>query len=161
VSRAISVAERASIVVRFTEFHDESPMSHSTLTHTDKVERLVQDLVERGVWPSTVAPPIYRILWRLGVEVPPPHFASLTNGLMIALDNAIFFGLPFWMLLNCIGRSLPLWKGLALAFGPGLAIGLAVALYYRWQSRRLGLGSWENYSGNVSDCRHQSEMMKH
>ncbi len=46
------------------------------MTHREKDAYLLRDLGQRGIRPRIVAPPIYRLLWHLGVEVRPPHFAS-------------------------------------------------------------------------------------
>jgi hypothetical protein len=46
------------------------------MTHDEKVAYLLRDLGGREICPSTIAPPMYRQLWHLGLEVRPPHFAS-------------------------------------------------------------------------------------
>jgi Family of unknown function (DUF6404) len=49
-----------------------------------------------GIGRYTTAPPLYRLLWRMGVETPPPHFASLGS---IALLMGLFFGMS-WGLVS-------------------------------------------------------------
>lgn len=49
------------------------------MTHDEKVAFLLDDLARKGIGRYTVAPPIYRLLWRLGIEVKPPLFASFLS----------------------------------------------------------------------------------
>jgi hypothetical protein len=60
--------------------------------HRQKVERLVADLRQRGVSPYTVAPPLFRLAWALGLAVPPPLFLGFGP---LALLMGGFFG-AFW-----------------------------------------------------------------
>jgi Family of unknown function (DUF6404) len=47
-----------------------------SLDHKGKVAFLLKDFEQRGISRYTTAPPL---LWRLGIEVPPPHFASFNS----------------------------------------------------------------------------------
>ena len=55
------------------------------MTHREKVEYLIHDLSRRGIKPRAAAPPIYRLLWKIGVHVPPPLFAPSIPGLVCFL----------------------------------------------------------------------------
>lgn len=46
------------------------------MTHTQKVERMYRHMAALGVSRSTAAPPAWRVLWRMGIEAPPPLFMS-------------------------------------------------------------------------------------
>ncbi len=50
------------------------PAGMNSLTHRQKVDRLITDLHKQGVSSYTVAPPLFRQLWALGFHVPPPFF---------------------------------------------------------------------------------------
>jgi hypothetical protein len=58
-----------------------------------KVERLIADLRRRGVSPYTAAPPLFRLAWALGLDVPPPLFLGF---LPLTLLMGAFFG-AFWV----------------------------------------------------------------
>jgi len=38
-------------------------------------EQALAILARTGIWPSNYAPPALHLLWRLGLAIPPPHFA--------------------------------------------------------------------------------------
>ena len=117
----------------------------------EKVELAVGDVVARGVARPTAAPFPYRVLWRLGARVRPPHFQGFpalvaVNGLTVALS----FAVPLTLVL--VLRNGPGYLPAALhnvlmttsgAFG--LLCGLGLAAYYRLSARRLGLPDWEVY----------------
>ena len=44
------------------------------MTHRQKVDHLIEELGRQGVGTYAVAPPLFRLLWALGLEVPPPFF---------------------------------------------------------------------------------------
>jgi hypothetical protein len=115
------------------------------MTHSEKIELLLKDLAERGVRQYTVAPPLYRLLWRLGIEATPPHFASfwslaLTMGAFFAIAWGIFMWLFLWQ-----GEDMPVAVGIGVSIIAGLLFGAIMAAYYRWSARRLALPRWEDY----------------
>ena len=115
------------------------------MTHRQKVDNALAELAQNGIDAFTVAPPIFRLAWRLGLEFPPPHFLSF---LSLALFMGSFYG--FFMagaawLLVCL--PLKLGMGPALVGGAlgGILFGLCMAAYYRWQASKLRLPSWNEY----------------
>ena len=62
------------------------------MTHQEKVDHLIAELGKEGMSPYTVAPPLFRLLWALGLRVPPPLFLGFFT---VALVAGFFFGL-FW-----------------------------------------------------------------
>src|SRR4051812_10526784 len=66
------------------------------MDHQAKVAHLLEDLKQRGISEYTTAPPFYRLLWRMGLETPPPHFASFGS---IALTLGVFFGVGWGLLM--------------------------------------------------------------
>jgi hypothetical protein len=53
------------------------------VTGQEKIAAAVAELVARGVGKSTAAPILYRILWRLGVHLPPPLFQNFLANVTI------------------------------------------------------------------------------
>jgi hypothetical protein len=101
-----------------------------------------------GMHRSSYAPPLLQVLWRMGVQVRPPHFmgfwraAALTGGWFGAA-----WGLVMWLMLwsrqQMDGRM-----ALAGACGAGLCFGLSMALYYAHGKKKYQLPSWESLSGH-------------
>ncbi len=115
------------------------------MDHRQKVEHLLDDFDRRGIGRNTAAPPLYRLLWRLGVEIPPPHFAGFWP---LALSTGPFFavcwGLLMWFLL-WRSDDMPVAIAVVTSLLAGLAFGLIMAAYYRWRARKLALPPWKDY----------------
>ena len=46
------------------------------MTFAERRDHALTLMAHTDVAPSRYAPPFYRWLWRLGVQIPPPHFAG-------------------------------------------------------------------------------------
>lgn len=108
------------------------------MNHSEKVEYLLQDLEGRGLNPFTIAPPIYRAMWKLGLKVPPPLFQSFA---VILVSTGAFFAV-FWGILGFMFRR-------QITLGPALFAGFLFGLWTAFHSRRkakgLELPRWEDY----------------
>jgi hypothetical protein len=114
-------------------------------THRQKVEQLIADLSKRGVSPYTVAPPFFRLLWALGLMLPPPFFLGF---LSLTLLMGFFFGLfwgAFMWLLQWQAWQMPIEQAVVASAAAGLFFGLSMAGYYRWKGARLHLPPWDSY----------------
>jgi hypothetical protein len=112
------------------------------MTHKEKVDFLREEMARHSVDSLTIAPLFVRILWAIGLAIPPPVFwrpASL----------AIFYG-SLGLIIGFL-----LWAAHALPDSPTLQILILAALallysiwgswYYRRKARQLNLPSWEKY----------------
>ncbi len=116
------------------------------MTHREKVNHLMSDLRAKGVSEYTTAPPIFRCLWSLGIQVPPPFFIrffplAFFGGLAFAIPMSVFF----WFFLFFLRMRRTYWDVLLACAVGGLFSGLAIAAFFRWKSRKLKLPAWENY----------------
>ena len=117
------------------------------MDEAEKRQRMAEHLATLGVRRSAYAPPFYRALWRLGIDLPPPLFSGF---FAIAWPGGAFFGaawgLAFWVFARVAGLPIPdLFIGVtALACGP--LFGLAMASLVRREARRLGLPRWSDYT---------------
>jgi hypothetical protein len=117
--------------------------------HDQKVARVLADLERQGVSRWSAAPPLFRLLWALGLAVPPPLFLGLRS---LTLLFGVLFGSiwgvsmwttqwRFWSPPDEISLTIVI-VSTALA---GVLFGFTMATYYRWRANRLHLPSWENY----------------
>ena len=95
-----------------------------------------------GMWRSNYEPPALRVLWRLGVDVPPPHFAGFGA---VALALGAFFGLAWglamWLFLWRT-QAVPAVTVLIAVVVAGLFFGTSMACYYAFGRRRYKLPPW-------------------
>ncbi len=106
-----------------------------------KRDRALALLARTGIMKRNYLPPTYPILWRLGLEVPPPHFLSFWNLLLIT-------GLPFgicWIGL-CLGSFEAHGLDMTLAvLGFVIVVGAPGAVfasYYTAGRKRFRLPKW-------------------
>ena len=70
------------------------------ITHRQKVDHLIEKLGKQGVDSDTAAPPLFRLLWKLGLHLTPHFFLSFGN---LALVMGTCFGvleIPLWVILS-------------------------------------------------------------
>ena len=120
------------------------------MTHSEKVKAMYRHLPQLGLRPYSFAPPFYRLLWRHGIEIAPPHF---TPFIPLALGSGIFFGAGMVLMLVAVNSVYPgflnfsnfaLWKS---GIWGGTAFGLIMAMIIRFQANRRHLPLWGNYVG--------------
>lgn len=111
----------------------------------EKIDAALAHLKEQKVARNTAAPPFWRLCWRAGLLIPPPHFLGFLTILLL-------FGVPFGLAMNLFGLAFLLTIGAPINWGFGmmglssaLFFGGAMAVYYRWSARRLGLPKWSEF----------------
>ena len=117
------------------------------MTHADKLKQMYEHLPALGISPYTAAPPVYRLLWRLGVEVPPPLFTrffplALVMGAFFAIGWGGFMWLFFWS-----RESAPAGGIAVVSLAAGILFGLFMAGYIRYKANKLNLPLWSQYNG--------------
>ena len=117
------------------------------MTHQEKLEAMYRHMAVLGVSKSTAAPPAWRLLWRLGFEVPPPVFAPFAaNALAMGAFFGLFWGVGMWAMLWA-RQGMPLALMATSALAAGTLFGLVMAAYYRHLARKHGLPAWAEYAG--------------
>lgn len=117
------------------------------MTHPEKLKAMKSHMAALGIMASTAAPPAWKLLWRLGVEIPPPLFLGFWS---LALFMGAFFGVLWGVVMWLILWS---WQGIPFVFVAiaalvaGFLFGLSMATYFRYLARKHNLPSWADYSG--------------
>jgi hypothetical protein len=108
----------------------------------EDIQSYIEQLQKQGVKANTSAPPLFRLMWSLGVGVRPPLNQSfLMNTLFMGLYFGIFWGLFMW-LFQWRKWHLSAFSAVMFAAGAGLLFGVTMATYYRWKSRRVNVPTW-------------------
>ena len=63
------------------------------MNYDEKVKYFIDDMGRRGIGKWTAAPLLYRLLWKLGLKVPPPVFNKPMARLLTFVTCVIFIGL--------------------------------------------------------------------
>ena len=115
------------------------------MTHREKVVYLLDDVETRGVGRYVAAPPVHRLAWRLGVEVPPPHFQGfIAVFLSFFGSDGLAIGIVSWVLAWTVsGHDVGVVIKQAMVLGA--VSGFLRACAYRRQARRLDLHRWTQY----------------
>lgn len=101
-------------------------------------------LGKTGMWRSNYEPPALRLAWRLGLHVPPPHFANLWAvfaccSLWFAIGWGAFMWLAVWS-FHGMGASIVV----VVAVSAGLLFGAAMVGYYAYGRHKYALPSWQS-----------------
>ena len=116
------------------------------MTHHEKLEKMYRHMEMLGVSKSTAAPPAWRLLWRFGVEVPPPLFTPFLPGaLAMSAFFGLFWGLAMWAMLWA-HQSMPISLMAVTALAAGLLFGFIMATYFRHLARKHRLPPWAEYT---------------
>lgn len=112
------------------------------MTYDDAYAKAMDELEASPILEGNYAPPMHRLLRRLGYQPLPPHYAKFgLNWLMTGVPFGIIWGALMWLIswdVQDLSPIIALWAS-ALA---GTLFGFAIALYYRWSARRHGLSLW-------------------
>jgi hypothetical protein len=105
-------------------------------------EAALRLLETTGMWRSSYEPPALRLLWRLGVDAPPPHFAGFgASALAIGSFFGLAWGLAMWLFL-WRSQAVPAAAVVIAAVGAGLLFGISMATYYAFGRRKYKLPPW-------------------
>ena len=105
-------------------------------------------LKSTGMVRSNYEPPLLRALWKIGFEVPPPHFVPFWK---LTLFVAVWFGgvwSVFMWLTTWSGQGVA-WTTLCIPALVGTVIGLSLSLYYAHGRRKYRLPAWSSLDGDL------------
>lgn len=103
-------------------------------------------LALRKVRQVTYEPYHFRLLWRFGFDLPPPHFAGfITNVLINGAFFGFYSGVIAWVFKWLHGDlSYSSLAGDVLIIG--LTYGVGMAIYYYYSAARIALPKWRDLS---------------
>lgn len=113
------------------------------MDHREKVDRLIEDLTRRGAWKSNVAPPLWQLLWKLGVNVRPPLFMGFLG--LLSTIGIVAGALYAVIMAELRGEETSL--GQVVLVGAVFAVVFS-AVYARLMARmrtKYDLPSWDAY----------------
>ena len=119
------------------------------MTQSSKLDRYVQQMADAGVGKSTAFPPLWRLLWRIGIQAPPPIFLGFFPlALIFGGSFGVIFSGVTWLFQDFGLMRQPLMSPPLFALFAGIPYGLAMAYYHRGLAKQHNLGSWAAFSGD-------------
>jgi len=122
-------------------------------SYRQRMMAIVEQLHKQGVNRYTSAPPLFRMLWRLGYDVRPPLYQSFW-AIALGLGGLYFAFMAFFtaIAIMCVAFS-PLARGpmtaafvvhlaarpLGACVASGVFFGMSMAGYFRWKAARVQL----------------------
>lgn len=114
---------------------------HSAQRRNYRRSRALALLLDKGLKRWQAAPTFYRVLWRIGLDVPPPHFATRRSVIGVSLLQNSLPVTIFAALLTWTTSVPPV--ALAAIVPTVLALGAGEALWRRRRTTsRLRLPDW-------------------
>ncbi len=115
-------------------------LSVTTMMFFDKVEAFLREAEAEGIPRWNVAPPVYRMFWWFGIEVPPPSF--LSRSFVVALEG-LFFSIAFFLFFFQFFKPA---EAMFCALGTGVMYGLIAGIQHLDMAYQLGsLPNWDLY----------------
>jgi hypothetical protein len=116
------------------------------MSHGQKTDRLVSELKAKGVGRNWSSPPLFRILWALGIEVPPPLFMHFFP--LAVLIGGFVFAMMATLRLWFLGLRADLPGDFLLISTTAGFVGLLGSWNFRRKAQKLQLSSWESYGNS-------------
>ena len=116
------------------------------MTFKEERDLALDRLSATTIRPANYAPPIYRVMWWLGLPLAPPHVSGfVTNALVAAGYFSVLFGGVVTGTRVLLGQTAANWHAagqtwLIAGVPAGCVFGLGMATYYLWSARKHGLG---------------------
>ena len=111
----------------------------------DKVTAANALLAAKGIPHQLYAPTLVKLLRRLGLKVPPPHFAGFFGTFFV---TAVFFGVLWGVIMWFAWWSehgTPAITAIGISAAIGAVLGVIFAGYYRTSASKHGIPSWDQY----------------
>lgn len=115
------------------------------MTFDEKLAAAKTLLASKGLWRASYAPTLVALLWRLGVNIPPPHFAGFLGIFVFSgCGFGVAWGLVMWF-VRWSSHGVPASDAVLYAASVGLLFGLAMASYYRYAARKHAIPTWDAF----------------
>jgi hypothetical protein len=111
-----------------------------------KVTAANELLASKGIPHQLYAPTLVKLLRRLGLKVPPPHFAGFFGTFFV---TAVFFGVLWGAIMWFAwwsAHGTPPATAVAISAAIGAILGLLFAAYYRTSGRKHGIPPWDQFT---------------
>ena len=101
-------------------------------------------MASRKMWKSNYAPLLIRLLWRLGINIPPLPFAPFWQ-VFVVMTGYFSLGYGLWMYWTVWrAQGMPLLFACEISLIAGVLFGLTMALFHLWRRKVNKLPDWKD-----------------
>ncbi|HBR6924824.1 TPA: hypothetical protein MEF31_005389 [Klebsiella pneumoniae] len=101
-------------------------------------------MASRKMWKSNYAPLLIRLLWRLGINIPPLPFAPFWQ-VFVVMTGYFSPGYGLWMYWTVWrAQGMPLLFACEISLIAGVLFGLTMALFHLWRRKVNKLPDWKD-----------------
>ena len=113
------------------------------MTFEEKYSFAIKELQNTKIWKSNYNPPITRLLHKLGVKVPLPHYNSfISNAVYIGCFMGLFWG-SFMYLFTWRTQELSIVTMFLSSLFFGIFVGTCMSTYYYYDAKKYKLTPWK------------------
>jgi len=107
-------------------------------------QRAMAILEKSGIRKSNYLPPTTALLWKMGVKVPPPHFASFASTATVTgLYYGLVWGVVMWLAVWS-SQGMGFRAALFSALFAGVLFGVSMAAYYAYGRKKHQFPTWKS-----------------
>ncbi len=109
-----------------------------------KLAKALELLKATGMSRGNYEPPLVSLLWRMGIPVPPPHFASFVgSALFLGVTFAAVWGAVMWF-FAWSKAGMDMHAAMLASTASGLLFGITMASFYAYGRRKYKLPKWKD-----------------
>lgn len=114
------------------------------MDYESKLKAAHQELEDKGAWPSNYKPPMYRLLRKLGVQLPPPYYQTFwKNFIFVSVAFTLTWFFAFYFIIY---RPNPK-EIIDVAYESvifGMSFGFIMSAFYLVRRKQLKLTNWQS-----------------
>ena len=110
------------------------------MDYESKVKLAHSETSQKGVWESNFNPPIFKLMRKIGLQLPPPYYQSIQLNFIISFA---FFTPVFGVISGLIsGQSISI--AIKTAVLAGLMFSVTMSVFYYIRQKQLKLTKWHD-----------------
>ena len=115
------------------------------MKHEEKVAQYLADFAARNNGKKAIVPPLYRLAWKLGINIPPPNCLGFwPQAFVTGIYFATVWGLVMWFWV-WRRQGYPVLAAFIASLAAGFLFGVSMACLNRWKAKKLNLPAWSDY----------------
>ncbi|ROV60584.1 hypothetical protein EGH82_08730 [Vibrio ponticus] len=111
------------------------------MDYESKVKLAHSETSQKGVWELNSNPPIFKLMQKVGLQLPPPYYQSITLNVIISF---VYFT-PVFGVLNWLSSGQPITMAIKTAVLAGIMFSVTTSVFYYIRHKQLKLTKWHDF----------------